>query len=97
VRLLFSPFFVILIASGAQLGGVIGIAIAGTVFNNQLHSNLPSTLPADVAAQVVASVTVIKTLAEPVRGIVIAAYVQSLRPVFVIAVPAGALASLSAL
>lgn len=79
------------------LGGVIGIAIAGTVFSNQLTSNLPKDLDPTIAKAVAQSVLVIKTLPEALRGPVVDAYAQSLRYVFVIAIPAGAFASLSAL
>ncbi|EIN09916.1 transporter [Punctularia strigosozonata HHB-11173 SS5] len=79
------------------LGGIIAIAIAGTVFDNQLRANIPSTLPAELAKQISQSVSVIKTLDPADRAIVIEAYTKSLRPVFMIGVPAGALASLCAL
>jgi MFS family permease len=79
------------------IGGVIGIAIAGTVFSNQLSGNLPKDLDPEIAKAVAQSVLVIKTLPDALRGIVIDAYVKSLRYVFIIAVPAGAFASLSAL
>jgi hypothetical protein len=79
------------------LGGVVGLAIAGTLFSNQIRSNLPAGLDPAVAKAVVGSVTVIKTLPADIQGSVINAYVKSLRPVFIIAVPSGALASISAL
>jgi MFS family permease len=90
------------------LGGVIGIAISGTVFANQLRSHIASiggaaggggglTLSSEMAKAVVASVTVIQTLPDELKGAVINAYVQSLRPIFLIAVPAGVFASMCAL
>lgn len=79
------------------IGGVIGIAIAGTLFSNQIRSNLPKDLDPEIAKVVVNSVSVIFTLPEAVRDVVIDAYVKSLKPVFIIGVPAGAFASLSAL
>jgi MFS family permease len=86
------------------LGGVIGIAISGTVFANQLRSHVASisadgglTLSPEMAKAVVASVTVIQTLPDELKGVVINAYVQSLRPIFLIAVPAGVFASMCAL
>jgi hypothetical protein len=79
------------------LGGVVGIAIAGTLFSNQIRGNLPPGLDPAVAEAVVRSVTVIKTLPAELQRSVIDAYVKSLRPVFIIGVPAGAFASLSSL
>jgi MFS family permease len=83
------------------LGGVVGIAIAGTVFSNQLRSNIASIpgggISPEIAEIVVASVTVIQTLPDGLKGTVINAYVQALRPIFLIAVPAGAFASMCAL
>jgi hypothetical protein len=79
------------------LGGVIGIAIAGTIFSNQLNSNLPDALPADVKKAVAQSVTIIFTLPDDLKGPVIDAYAKSLKPVFILGVPAGALAAFSAM
>jgi hypothetical protein len=76
---------------------IVSAAIAGTLFDNQLRANIPSTLPPDIVTQVIGSVEVIKALAEPARSQVIAAYAKSLQPVFIIGVPAGALACLSSL
>ncbi|KZW04065.1 ABC transporter [Exidia glandulosa HHB12029] len=78
------------------LGGIIGIAIAGTVFANGLKANLPSTLPPEVALAVRRSVSVIFTLPEDVRAEVVHAYIKSIDQVFLVGVPAGVLASLSA-
>jgi len=78
------------------IGGVIGLAIAGTLFSNQIRSNLPPNLDPAVAKAVVGSVTVIHTLPAAIKSAVIDSYVKSLRPVFIIAVPGGAFASLSA-
>ncbi|EIN10640.1 hypothetical protein PUNSTDRAFT_132726 [Punctularia strigosozonata HHB-11173 SS5] len=71
--------------------------IAGTVFDNQLRHNLPKTLPDGVANAVVASVTAIKSLSPEVKAVVIEAYAKSLQPVFILGVPAGILALLSAI
>jgi len=79
------------------IGGVIGIAIAGTIFSNQLRSSLPDDLPADIRAAVVASVTIIQTLPDEIKRPVIDAYAKSLQPVFILGVPAGVCATLSAL
>jgi MFS family permease len=79
------------------LGGVVGIAIAGTLFANRLRSGLPADLPEDVRIAVVASVDAVKLLPPGLKEGVIDAYVKALKPVFILGVPAGALASLSAL
>jgi hypothetical protein len=79
------------------LGGVVGIAIAGALFSNQLRNNLPPGLDPAIAEAVVKSVTVIKTLPSEIQQSIIDAYVMSLHPVFIIGVPAGGLASLSSL
>jgi MFS family permease len=72
-------------------------AIAGTLFANQIRDNLPASLDPETAKAVVGSVTIIHTLPDAIRSVVVEAYVKSLRPVFIIAVPAGAFASASAL
>lgn len=79
------------------LGGVVGLAIAGTLFSNQIRHNLPTGLDPMVAKAVVGSVTVIKTLPEAIQAAVVESYVKSLRWVFIVAVPAGVLSSVSAL
>jgi hypothetical protein len=79
------------------MGGVIGLAAAGTLFSNKLASGLPADLPPAARAAVVSSVEAIKLLPPALQAGVVNAYVQALRPVFVLGVPTAALASLSAL
>ncbi|KAF8309584.1 ABC transporter [Clavulina sp. PMI_390] len=82
------------------VGGVIGIAIAGTIFANsletQLHHYAPNLDPA-TAAEVRQSVTIIFTLPPDVQGPVIAAYSKAIAYVFTMAIPSGIMSSLCAL
>ncbi|KZS97593.1 ABC transporter [Sistotremastrum niveocremeum HHB9708] len=82
------------------VGGVLGISIGSTLFGNQLVANLPkytNGLTPDQIFAVRSSVTAIFTLPEELQQGVTAAYVASLDRVFILGVPAGALAALSAL
>lgn len=80
------------------LGGVIGIAIAGTIFGNQLGSELANSgLPAEVINGVKQSVTVIFQLPESSRGPVVTAYIKAVDYTFILAIPACVLTSLSGL
>jgi hypothetical protein len=72
-------------------------AVAGTVFSNQLKNLLPGSIPQATTSAILQSVTVINALPPGIKNIVIEAYVKSMRPVFIMAVPAGALGLLSAL
>ena len=74
-----------------MLGGAIGVAIAGTIFNNQLSKELAiyaHGLPPSVVHAVKQSVTVIFELPEETRASVVTAYIKSLDYVFILAVPA---------
>jgi EmrB/QacA subfamily drug resistance transporter len=76
------------------VGGVIGIAIAGTIFANQFRSGLATyapDLPPELAVLVRQSVTVIKMLDDKHKAGVVEAYVNALNYVFVLAIPAGIL------
>ncbi|QRV80183.1 major facilitator superfamily transporter [Ceratobasidium sp. AG-Ba] len=80
------------------VGGIIGIAIAGSVLANQLGKYLflyAPDLPAGVATAVRQSVSIIFTLPQEQQEPVIRAYLKALNSVFLIGVPTGALASLS--
>ncbi|KAF8315117.1 ABC transporter [Clavulina sp. PMI_390] len=81
-------------------GGVIGIAIAGTIFANQLVVELhkyASGLDPTVADKVRQSVTYIFTLPVEEQAPVIQAYSRSVGFVFLMVIPAGILASLCGL
>jgi len=81
-------------------GGIIGIAIAGTIFGNRLATSIAKyapDLPAGTAAAVRQSVAVIYTLEGADQANVIRAYSEALGYVFIIGIPAGIFASLSAL
>ncbi|KAG8904164.1 hypothetical protein FRB99_002145 [Tulasnella sp. 403] len=79
-------------------GGVLGIAIAGTIFGNQLSTfirvDAPS-LPPEVVNAVKQSVEVIATLPRDEQGPVIKAYSKALGYVFILGIPSAILASVS--
>ncbi|KIO29114.1 hypothetical protein M407DRAFT_228447 [Tulasnella calospora MUT 4182] len=79
-------------------GGTLGIAIAGTIFGNQLSKFIaiyaPGLSPETVAA-VKQSVEMIKMLDPEVQAGVITAYSKALGYVFIIGIPSGILASLA--
>jgi len=85
----------------AQLvGGIIGIAVAGTIFGNQLTTGFAKyapNLPQDVALSVRQSVLVISTLSPEDKANVIKAYSDALGYVFILAIPSGAFASMGGL
>ena len=75
-------------------------SIGGTIFTNQLRMNLvrfAPGLPADLAKALEQSVTTIKSIDPPFRAGVLNAYVRSVDRTFLLGVPAGVLASLSAM
>ncbi len=83
-----------------SIGGSFGTAVFGAIFSNVLVGNLAAhlrghALPAGVNG---ASMTpgVLDRLAAPVRDAFVAGYAESIRTVFVIAVPIGFLAFLGA-
>lgn len=78
------------------IGGTIGIAIANTIFTNQLTKSLAQFAP-DAPLIVRSSVEAIKTVAPELQPGVIHSYAQALKYVFIIAVPSGGIASLFAL
>ncbi|KAG8681399.1 hypothetical protein FRC09_017517, partial [Ceratobasidium sp. 395] len=82
------------------VGGIIGIAIAGSVLANQLGKYLflyAPELPSGIATAVRQNVSVIFTLPQDQQEPVIRAYLKALNSVFLIGVPTGVLASLSGL
>ncbi|CAG8555420.1 2756_t:CDS:2 [Ambispora gerdemannii] len=80
-----------------SIGAVFGIAIAGTIFNNQLTSNIED-LNIDVSiAAVKQSATFVSQLQEPTRGLVKHAYVEALDYAFKIVIIFGGLCFLCTL
>jgi MFS family permease len=82
------------------MGGVIGIAIAGTIFNNQLIKELAKyagDLSPDVIEGVKQSVTVIFSLPLDQQGGVIHSYVKALDYTFILSVPCCGMATIFAL
>jgi len=82
------------------VGGIIGIAIAGSIFANQLVKELAHYAPnlsPDVVRGVRQSVTYIATLPLDEREAVISAYSRALGYAWLLSVPCGVLASLCSL
>jgi len=82
------------------VGGAIGLAIAGTIFYNclviQLHHFAPNLDPS-AAENVRNSVTYIFTLPKDQQLPVIEAYARAIRYIFVLPIPCGIFATLSAM
>ncbi|KAG8885078.1 hypothetical protein FRB97_002243 [Tulasnella sp. 331] len=79
-------------------GGIIGVAVAGTIFGNRLSSSIAKYAPglsADTVSAVRQSVTVIQTLSGEDKANVIRAYSEALGYVFILAIPAAILGSCS--
>ncbi|KAL7411362.1 ABC transporter [Mrakia frigida] len=80
------------------IGGVIGISISGTLFNNQLASELSKLgVSSEIIEGVKASVKTIFALDADLKELVLSGYVKALNPVFIVAVPAGIIATLGGL
>ncbi|KAJ7315434.1 hypothetical protein DFH08DRAFT_1040174, partial [Mycena albidolilacea] len=80
-------------------GGSVGIPIAGTIFRNKLKEYLAAyvnEIPSDSLTAVQQSVDAIFTLPPAIQDLVISAYIRSLNHVFLLGIPAGILASISA-
>jgi EmrB/QacA subfamily drug resistance transporter len=85
-----------------SIGGSIGVAVFGTVFNNRLAVNLVKHVPAEALAKlhgtsVAANPAAVKHLPGPVRSGLQIAFSESLHVVFLAAVPFAFLAFLLAL
>ncbi|EIW76480.1 MFS general substrate transporter [Coniophora puteana RWD-64-598 SS2] len=83
-----------------NLGAIVGLAIAGSVFLNQLKVNLHQyapSLPPSVAVSVQQSISNIFTLPANEQAAVVQAYVKTLDQVFLIGVPIGAISSVISL
>jgi hypothetical protein len=73
------------------IGAVFGIAILGTIFQNKLTEgvdalNLPSDIPVNLIKQ---NAQFVIQLPEPIRSLVISAYVKALNSAFIAVVPLG--------
>jgi hypothetical protein len=80
-----------------SIGGSIGVAVFGTVFNSRLAANLPKHVPAAALAKlhgtsVTANPAAVKRLPAPVRDGLRIAFSDSLHVVFLAAVPFAVLA-----
>ncbi|KAI0937723.1 hypothetical protein AcV7_003679 [Taiwanofungus camphoratus] len=81
-------------------GGIIGLSIAGTIFDNRLGHEVSkiSGLPAGLLAEITQSITVINTLPDDgLRQQVIAAAVRALSPIWLLVLGAICMAILSSL
>ncbi|KAG8983536.1 hypothetical protein FRB94_007770 [Tulasnella sp. JGI-2019a] len=81
-------------------GGMVGVAISGTIFSNKLRSGLTQYapgLPDDIKNEIVASVTGIGQVPSEFLHPVLHSYSNALGYVFIMGVPVGVIASLAAL
>ncbi|KAI9105494.1 major facilitator superfamily domain-containing protein [Phlyctochytrium arcticum] len=69
------------------LGGVIGMAIVGTVFNNVLAKKLEKNAPGQSFQHITERVTDIQNFPEPLRSNVIRSLAESLNTTFLVTVP----------
>ncbi|KAK7012869.1 MFS general substrate transporter [Favolaschia claudopus] len=82
------------------LGGIVGIAVAGSMFANNFRHHLDiyaPDLPSSAREAVLQSVTVIKSLPTVLRTQVVEAYARGLGPIFLLSVAAAILSSVSTL
>ncbi|KAG0143946.1 hypothetical protein CROQUDRAFT_48074 [Cronartium quercuum f. sp. fusiforme G11] len=84
-----------LVTFAQLIGGVIGIAVAQTIFGNALSSNLIKYAPDAPFELVRSSVETIATLPESLRPGVIHAYIEALQQVYILGIPCGAAAFFS--
>ncbi|KAG8860948.1 hypothetical protein FRB91_000144 [Serendipita sp. 411] len=81
------------------MGGILGIAIAGSVFANQLRSSLAIYAPGldpHIAEAIKNTLSVVSSLRPDQQAQVLMAYVKALNYVFIVSIPTSVLASLSA-
>ncbi|KAI0073239.1 MFS general substrate transporter [Panus rudis PR-1116 ss-1] len=82
-----------------NFGGLIGLSIAGAIFNNNIQTQLnhiPGLTP-ELAAAIRQSITVIPSLPDALQADVRAAAVRALRPIFLIGVVFSALGTICAI
>ncbi|OLL26095.1 putative HC-toxin efflux carrier TOXA [Neolecta irregularis DAH-3] len=79
------------------VGGVLGIAVAGTIFSNELVSHLQRVAPDAPLVAIQQSVTVIRHLDPAMQEVVKKAYVRALDYVYLTGVPVGIIASICGL
>lgn len=77
------------------IGGIIGLSLAGTLFDNGLGTHIAAVpnIPPSVVAAVTQSIEAIPHLPEPLRSEVIAAALQAVRPTWLLVLGSVALAS----
>jgi EmrB/QacA subfamily drug resistance transporter len=85
-----------------SIGGSLGVAVFGTIFNNRLAANLPKHLPAAAlahlgGANVTANPTQLKSLPAPIRAGLQTSFSDSLHVVFLVGAPAAFVGFLLAL
>ncbi|RUS29735.1 major facilitator superfamily domain-containing protein [Jimgerdemannia flammicorona] len=79
------------------IGGVLGIAISGSIFNNKLLASLTSLQLDFSIAAARTNVAYVQMLPEAVKGQVINSYVQSLSLVFIVGTPLAGVTFLASL
>ncbi|MPZ61338.1 MAG: DHA2 family efflux MFS transporter permease subunit [Propionibacteriales bacterium] len=82
-----------------QMGGAFGTALFGAILSTRLAHHLADTLPAGQAptGDMTNSADAIEALPEPIHGIVVDGFADSLNDVFLSAVPVAAVALLASL
>ncbi|RKP14949.1 major facilitator superfamily domain-containing protein [Piptocephalis cylindrospora] len=80
-----------------SIGGVVGIAIVGAIFNNKLSSGIASRLPnlsAEEIAKLVNSVEAIHSSAPDIRDAAVLAYMDAFHLVYTVCIPLAGVAFL---
>lgn len=82
-----------------QMGGAFGTALFGAILSTRLTHHLADSLPAGQAStgDMTNSADAIKALPEPIHGIVVDGFADSLQDVFLSAVPVAVIALLASL
>ncbi|CAG8626252.1 6542_t:CDS:2 [Funneliformis mosseae] len=89
--------YMIITGVGVGVGGVLGIAIIGTTFNNVLvHKLNELSLPTEIKLAVRQSAIAVHDLPDNMRIPVITAYVDALKVAYIVLVPIGMLCTISA-
>ncbi|EPS96462.1 hypothetical protein FOMPIDRAFT_86331 [Fomitopsis schrenkii] len=78
------------------IGGIIGLSLAGTLFDNSLGTHVAAVpnIPPSVVAAVLESIEAIPRIPEPLRSEVIEAALQAVRPTWLLVLGSVALASI---
>ncbi|RKP26728.1 major facilitator superfamily-domain-containing protein, partial [Syncephalis pseudoplumigaleata] len=78
------------------IGGVVGLAVNGSVFNNKLMSLLQQYFDdGSLSPMAVQSIETLRHLAEPIRSVAIQAYADALRMQYYVLIPVAGIAGFS--